>query len=210
MYKVFFTWLVFIWGVYAHQADVSTTMLVQRENGTWILQVSASLTAFQYQVKANNPDNPYKTPEEFKEMVIEHLKNNLSFVFNGNISPSLQNAQVILGHETKVVFEVVGIPENIVDVAISNSSFKGIHKNQSKLLFFKNGFQKEVFTLNDANDHSLTLIAGQDKFTEKSKESKKDYSNLKVAGIVFLVLGLINILWFTFKNKKPIKKVISS
>tara|TARA_R110000868_G_C10914780_1_gene765226 strand:- start:193 stop:822 length:630 start_codon:yes stop_codon:yes gene_type:complete len=208
MFKFLILWIVFTSGLYAHQTDVSTTMLVQKEDGTWILQVSAALTAFQYEVKLNNPNNPYKTPEEFKEMVVKHLLNNLSFTFNGNVSPSLQNAQVLLGHETKVVFEVIGIPNTIKNVVVRNASFKGIYKNQSKFLLFKNGFQKEVFTLNDANEHSLKLIVKEDKFIEKIKGSKKDYSALKFTGMVIFLLGIANIIWFMFNRKKPVLRVV--
>lgn len=209
MYKALIIWLFFSLGVYAHQADVSTTMLVEKENGAWILQVSAALTAFQYEIKANYPDQEYKTPEEFKEMVISHLKKNLSFVFNDGTTILLKNAHVILGHETKVVFEVIGVPENIKNVVVTNSSFNGIHKNQSKLLLFKNGFQKEVFTLNDANNNSLILKAEENKFIEMPvNKEQRDYTALYNIAIVALILGIGNYFWMTRKEKKTGLKVV--
>lgn len=48
----------------AHQADISPTMLTQ-QNGRWIHQVSAALTAFQHEVKFHNGDNAFDTPEVF-------------------------------------------------------------------------------------------------------------------------------------------------
>ena len=37
----------------AHQADVSTTMLVEKEDNSWVLQISASLTAFQHEIQTH-------------------------------------------------------------------------------------------------------------------------------------------------------------
>ena len=38
---------------YSHNPDASTTMLVEKENNIWVLQISSSLTAFQQEV--SNP-----------------------------------------------------------------------------------------------------------------------------------------------------------
>ena len=140
----------------AHQADVSTTMLVERENNTWVVQISASLTAFQHEIRTHFSETPYKTPEEFQRMVLEHMKNNFLINFNGE-NISFGEGVVQLGHETKVVFEVFGIPSDIQTVQVKNTAFQDINKNQSALVLLKEGFNKEHFVLNDANDHTLNL-----------------------------------------------------
>ena len=105
-------------GMKAHQADISTTMLVEKENGTWVLQISSSLTAFQHEIRTHFAETPYETPEEFQQMVIEHIKNNLQLSFNDSQNITLGKGDVRLGHETKVVFQVFGIPSDIKSVLV--------------------------------------------------------------------------------------------
>ena len=59
--------------LYAHQPDQSSTMLVEKGEGVWILQVRAALTAFEYEVHHTFGTESYKTPEEFNELVLTHL-----------------------------------------------------------------------------------------------------------------------------------------
>ena len=82
-------------------------------------------------------------------MVLEHLKNNLRINFNGK-DISFGEGIVKLGHETKVVFEVFGIPSDIQTVLVKNAAFQDIHRNQNALVLLKEGFNKEHFVLNDA------------------------------------------------------------
>lgn len=181
---------------FAHNPNTSTTMLVEKENNTWVLQISASLTAFQQEIKTHFAETPYKTPEEFQQMVIEHIKNNLNIVFNDSQTITLSKGIVKLGHETKVVFEISGVPLDIKSVFITNSAFKDIYKNQSGLLVLKAGFKKEHFILNNKNSHTLKLIAGDDKFVvEEKKESSFSTT------IVYISLALV-LVYLIIKRKK--------
>ena len=181
---------------FAHNPNTSTTMLVEKENNTWVLQISASLTAFQQEIKTHFAETPYKTPEEFQQMVIEHIKNNLNIVFNDSQTITLSKGIVKLGHETKVVFEISGVPLDIKSVFITNSTFKDIYKNQSGLLVLKAGFKKEHFILNNKNSHTLKLIAGDDKFVvEEKKESSFSTT------IVYISLALV-LVYLIIKRKK--------
>lgn len=171
----------------AHQPNVSTTMLVEKENNVWVLQISASLTAFQQEINTHFSETPYETPEEFQKMVIEHIKNNLEIKFNQNHEITLGKGYVKLGHETKVVFEVFGVPSEIQSVFVKNSGFKDIHKNQSALVLLKEGFNKEHFVLNDKNNHTLNLIVDENKFIIKTKNQASFFS----LNILYILLGLI-------------------
>lgn len=186
----------------AHQPNVSTTMLVEKENNTWILQISASLSAFQQEIKTHYAETPYKTPEEFQKMVIEHIKNNLEINFNQNQEITLGKGYVKLGHETKVVFEVFGVPSEINTVFVKNSAFKDIHKNQSALVFLKEGFNKEHFVLNDKNNHALNLLVDKNKFVVKTENQASFFSY----NMLFMLLGLA-VVGFIFQ-KISIKKVV--
>lgn len=198
--------------VKAHQADVSTIMLVEKKDNSWVLQISASLTAFQQEIRTHFAETPYQTPEEFQQMVLEHIKNNLHLSFNGVGDISLSNGMVILGHETKVVFKVFGIPSEINSVLIKNSAFKDIHKNQSALFLFKEGFSKEQFVLNSANDHSLALVVNGNEFVEAGHNEAGLFSSnigiilLGVSAIVVLGLSVLG-LGFLFKKFKSRKEI---
>lgn len=142
---------------FAHQPDVSSTLLVQLEDGRWLLQVRSSLTAFEYEVHHHFGKDSYADPEEFQVLVLEHLKEHISLSFDQETKAILKNGQVKLGHETNAVFELEGVPEDFPGLAIHNSSFGDIHGNQSALVVLRNGFQQQRFILNDANGHSAKL-----------------------------------------------------
>ncbi|SFW20868.1 DUF6702 family protein [Cellulophaga fucicola] len=177
----------------AHQTDISTTMLVEKENNSWVLQISASLTAFQQEIRLHYADTPYKTPEEFKQMVLDHLKKNVSFVFNGSNTITLSNGFVQLGHETKVVFTVEGVPAKQTKLLVKNTAFTDVYKSKSALVILKKGFTKERFVLNEANKHRLELRAQDTNFVLSTTQEASifSYQNLFVilciTGIGFMV-----------------------
>ncbi|MGJ8593424.1 MAG: DUF6702 family protein [Aquaticitalea sp.] len=184
----------------AHQPDISTTMLVEQENKTWVLQISASLTAFQQEIRTHFADTPYKTPEEFQQMVLQHIKNNLTLTFNDGQDIRLSEGRIILGHETKVVFKVFGMPSDIKSVFVKNSAFSDIYKSQSALVLLKGGFSKEHFVLNDDNNHTLKLVANNHQFVIEAK-SEASFFTYKT----FLIL--LGIFALTFLMKIIITKI---
>lgn len=184
----------------AHQADISTTMLVQKENDTWVLQISSSLTAFQQEIRTHFAETPYETPEEFEQMVIEHIKNNLHLSFNDSQNITLGNGVVRLGHETKVVFQVFGIPSDIKSAWVQNTIFKDIHRSQSALVLLKEGFNKEQFVLNDANYHTLELQVDGNEFVEIEKNNNSLFST----GLLLIAIAAIAAL-FLLRNARPLK-----
>ncbi|WP_405396983.1 hypothetical protein [Maribacter sp. Asnod2-G09] len=184
--------LIYITGLfsllsYAHNADASTTMLVEKENNTWVLQISSSLTAFQQEVRTHFAETPYKTPEEFQQMVLEHIKNNLEISYNNGSKINFGQGIVKLGHETKVVFEVFGIPSNLQSLQVTNTTFKDIGRSQSALFIFKDGFSKDQFILNNENEHSLELKASGNKFVIVNQQNAGFDSKY----IVLIVLSLL-------------------
>jgi len=172
---------------YAHNPDVSTTMLVEKENNIWVLQISSSLTAFQQEVRTHFSETPYKTPEEFQQMVLEHIKNNLEISYNNGSKINFGQGIVKLGHETKVVFEVFGIPSNLQSLQVTNTTFKDIGRSQSALFIFKDGFSKDQFILNNENEHSLELKASGNKFVIVNQQNAGFDSKY----IILIVLSLL-------------------
>ncbi|WP_396634450.1 hypothetical protein [Maribacter sp. R86514] len=182
---------------YAHNPDVSTTMLVEKENNIWVLQISSSLTAFQQEVRTHFSETPYKTPEEFQQMVLEHIKNNLDISYNNGSKITFGQGIVKLGHETKVIFEVFGIPSNLQSLQVTNTTFKDIGRSQSALFIFKDGFSKDQFILNNDNEHSLELKASGKKFIESNK-LKASFNS------TFAIIIVISLLAFSFIVQKTI------
>jgi len=199
MKKYFFSLLVLLmtWNVQAHNPDVSSTVLVEKEDNKWILQIRSALTGFDYAIKAKYPNEtePYKTPEEFQAMVLEHLKEHIQIQFNGEAMASLQNGGIKLGHETVAVFEVIGVPTSIQAIQVKNSSFQSVSRNQSALVILKKGFKKKQFILNNKNQHTMNLKVADAQFLPADKitlpaEINNDYSYVGIA-LTFLGLFLV-------------------
>ena len=151
-------------GVSAHSPDVSSTMLVEESEDKWILQIRAALTAFEYEIEYNFGTSSYATPEEFQGLVVKHVLEHMLIQANDVNKVELKNGIVKLGHETSVTFEVVGIPNNLELLHVSNKSFVNITRSQSALIVLKQGFEKDQFKLDSNNDHTALLEVNQSKF----------------------------------------------
>ena len=75
---------------YAHQPDLSSTILAEKGENEWILQIRAALTAFEYEVEARYGESAYTTPEEFRELVAKYLREELLVRFNGDQATVLE------------------------------------------------------------------------------------------------------------------------
>lgn len=181
----------------AHQIDLSSIIFSKTNDGKIVMQVTSSLTAFQGEINFNNPKNSYKTPEEFQQLVITHFYKNFSIEINGDTDLKLINPMVILGHETKVVAEVIGIPENIKSLFLKNEIFKDIHNNQSVVIFAINGFPKNNnFVINKENNYQLNLALIDNIWQVSNNDKiKSNYLNyiLAIFIILFTIVALMNI-----------------
>ncbi len=157
----------------AHQPDLSTTMLFQRPDGNWMLQITSSLSAFQEAIKVRFPDKTYSDAQEFQKLVLAHLRENLFFCVNNDDTLQLGNAFVKMGHETSVVFEVSAVPEQISTLEAQNCSFRYIHGNQSVLILNKEGLSMKHILLNNDNAHRAHLrnLGGQLQLNDSSSAS---------------------------------------
>ena len=180
--------------VKAHQADASSTMLVE-QNGKWLFQITAALSAFEYEVMVHNPKKEYKTPEEFQLMVLELVKSQTLIVVNKKDTIRLIDGVVKLGHETKVVFEVTRAPIVFENILIKNTCFKDIRHNQSALVVLKEGVDKKQFVLNNDNDHTqyLRLVEGQWVAVQMVAGSNTKYYLITLSLVVLLVIFGLNL-----------------
>jgi len=186
-------------GVQAHQPDLSSTLLVEQSENNWVLQVRASLTAFEYEVEQHFGKSSYATPEEFQDLVLKHLLANISIQYNNDQNVVLQNGKVKLGHETTVTFEVAGTPETMQLLAVNNSSFKEISRNKNALMVIKKGIAREQFILDNKNQHSVKLKVNDTDLEVITPTTMKAEFPLLILGSICLVL---TIFIFAYKKKQ--------
>ena len=184
----------------AHQIDMSTVLFSKTDDGKIVMQINSSLTAFQGEVNYNNPKNSYATPEEFQQLVIKHFYKNFSIEINGDTDIKLINPMVILGHETKLVAEVTGVPENVKSLLLKNEIFKDIHNNQSVVIFAIDGFPKNNnFVVNKENNYQLNLALIDNIWQVSSNDNiKSNYLNY-----IFAVLIIAIAIYGLAKMRKP-------
>lgn len=194
--------LLITWGVKAHQPGLSSIILVENESNKWILQIRTGLTALESEVNIKYAKGSYKTPEEFKQKVIEILKENVSISFDGK-QVVFTKPRVKLGHETIVLFEFEG-GDSYKKIDVTNTSFKDIYKSKSTLLVLKNGFKKNKFTLEKENNYSVRLIADRLSFKEINPEATQNASMALMS--VLLIIVLITALVFVLKKRLKVSK----
>jgi hypothetical protein len=199
---LFFLFLMSCSTGFAHQPDISTTMLYQRDDGKWMLHITSSLTAFQAEVRTRFSGNAYGSVEDFERLVLQHVRKNVLFCINQRDTLQLGNAFVKVGHETSVVFEVAGMPENIASVQAQNTSFKDIYSNQSALIILEKGFPKEHFVLNNDNEHRVNLIFdGQKLCLVSTKNELEGAVPLSILG------GLLSIAALIFERQRSKRNI---
>lgn len=171
----------------AHQPDLSTALLVEQNEGKWVLQIRSSLTAFEYEIENAFGKKAYQTPEEFMALVKTHLKKNIAIELDNSQAVTLQNGQVKLGHETSVTFEISQMPNKFHALSFRNSSFKNISRNQSAFMVFKKDFSKDQFILNNDNQHTVDLMINGNRFeTVQPPAIPRAYYFFGLIGILLL------------------------
>lgn len=166
------TLLLFSLGIQAHETNLSSSVLIEQEGGNWLLQLRGSLTAFEYEIENQYGDSAYTTPEEFKNLVLHYVRDNVSIVLNNSQYIGLQNGVVNLGHETSVTFQLASPLDSIEYLTLHNGSFRNIPRNNNLVFILKNGFSKDQFSLNNENNQTIILQTKGNQF-ELVKPLKK-------------------------------------
>lgn len=197
----------------AHQPDLSTFMLYEKEDGKCYLQIYSSLGAFEGEIDYKFSKNSYKTPEEFKVLVGKHFLKNTLLILNQQDTLTLSNPQVILGHETKLLLEVSSFPKNIQSLYLSNKAFADTPNHQSIVMMLKKGLPNQQYILNKENQNEIHLIMENGKWQMGSlqKSSLNQSVIITAIAIVFLFLSVLGFRkWqkdkklFAFLNKESI------
>jgi len=190
LFLLIFAFCSLSWSLDAHSPDLSSTLLVQQDDNSWLLQVRAALTAFEYVVEDHYGEDAYASPEEFRQLVVSHLRENLSVQFDDADFAVIGEGRVALGHETNVTFAVTGLPADSRALSIANTSFSRLPRNQSALMVLKEGFARQQFMLDGENSHTARLSVGEARFVlQPAGLESMRYPMLFVVLLVMVVSG---------------------
>lgn len=157
--------------VYAHQAELSSCMIYE-QNGKTILLIRSSVTAFEGEIDYRYQKNAYKTPDAFKQLVVNDFEKNCFVIINGD-TIKLINPFIKLGHETTLFAELVNVPKKINQLYISNTLFKD----------FRNGKCEIILTLKDL-PHLQYILSNENKW-EVNMKLENDKWIVEEVAIVF-------------------------
>ncbi|WP_158973636.1 hypothetical protein [Cellulophaga sp. L1A9] len=186
--------------VFAHQPDLSNIIISKTANGQIILQINSSLTAFQQEVNYLNGEGAYKSPKEFRDLVLKHFKTSFYFIVNKKDTLQFKNPKVFLGHETKLVAEIIGLPDSIQTIHLKNELFKDIHNNQSVVIFLLDAFPKEKYFLDLKNNHEIHIELQNELWKKVDLKQTTFKSNYIMYTALLLIICLL--LFFIVKKRK--------
>lgn len=195
IYLLFFAFLPHM--LHAHSPDVSSLMFYE-QNGEAFLIMKSSLTAFEGEINYHFNKDSYKTPEEFKQLVIKHfIKNSLIMVNDKTLK--FIKPQVQLGHETTLFVALGSISNTLKSIYIKNNFFKDMPNNQCELII-RHNFQQKQFILNNENNHQVKFSIENGQWAQ----AKKGNYGFKTAYIILLITIPLGILaLFLFWKKAP-------
>lgn len=108
---------------------------------------------------------------------------------------------VLLGHETKLIVEVLNIPKDIQHIYYTNTMFKDLPHNQMTTIMITDGFPKEQYVLDNDNKQTIVLekqdgkwISIIDKDYKAMLSSLLDSKNVLYIGFLLFV-GLFSVFY---------------
>lgn len=179
--------------VFAHGSKSSSFFLAESLPGVWNIQVGASSAAFQYEYIALNDKKSLDNldPEDFKQWIIDHLKNTIIIKVNGEII-SLGNGFVKLGHQTSAKILAENMPNTVESISVQNLGFsKGLKNHKSHFKVIRSGDYSEKFILNTDNKYSINLEYNWGKLKIKGTSTNRNYF------YSFLIFGFLTLIVVT-------------
>ena len=186
----------------AHRPDISSFTLVERAPGQWLLRVNASLTAFEHEVEHAYGKGAYASPEEFNQLVLDHLREQITIRTNED-EVTLADGSVKLGHATTVVFTLSGVADEIEEVFAKNEGFKSIHNSQVIFTLAKEGWDNHQWVLSEENGYQLS---GSVKDHQVLLSEASSGSSWIMIAAIAVIVGLFG--WFLFKRSRRKKTIV--
>jgi hypothetical protein len=189
---------------YAHQPDLSTAVLSKTDDGKYILQITSSLSAFEGEIDYLYSKNAYKTVDAFKRLVVDHFNKNVFLIVNEKDTLKFSDPLVLLGHESKIVVEVLNVPKNINAIYIKNTLFKDMPHNQMAVIMLVDGFPKEQYILENENKQTIQLKLKEGSWVTNESNEIKMKNILYIS--LFLMLALIPLIYVKYRDRKNFRK----
>jgi len=187
----------------AHTHKVSSMFLI-KEGDVWNVQLSASFTAYQYEMLKEMTKEEIKelSPEDIQKWIGNHIENNLSLYINDE-KINFGQSYIQLGHEIKSKILLENAPAKIDAIVVENTCF--LNSGSSHKSFFKVVLDKNVserFKMVSANQHRIEL----DVYDNKAVPAGYVFKKIKKAALP-ITLGLTGIilavsLLFKLKQRK--------
>ena len=201
---------------YGHQPDLSTTVLSKTTDGKYVIQITSSLSAFEGEIEYLYSKDSYKSADAFKNLVIDHFNKNVLFIVNKKDTLQFKQPLVLLGHETKMIVEVLNIPKDIQHIYYTNTMFKDMPHNQMATIMITDGFPKEQYVLDNDNKQTIVLekqdgkwISIIDKDYKAMIGSLLDSKNVLYIGFLLFV-GLFSVFYIRKSNKETVKNTVTN
>lgn len=201
---LFFISLFVSFASYAHQPDLSTAVLSKTDDGKYILQITSSLSAFEGEIDYLYSKNAYKTVDAFKRLVVDHFNKNVFLIVNEKDTLKFSDPLVLLGHESKIVVEVLNVPKNINAIYIKNTLFKDMPHNQMAVIMLVDGFPKEQYILENENKQTIQLKLKEGSWVTNESNEIKMKNILYIS--LFLMLALIPLIYVKYRDRKNFRK----
>ena len=152
--------------------------------------IKSSLTAFEGEIDYIFGKGAYKTPEEFKELVLEHFQKKCLVIANGD-TLTFSNIQVQLGHETNLFVELDGVPKSIKTLYLSNALFKDMQNNKCELILTLNGLPQKQHILDNGNQHEVTLKVENGQWVSQEASNRDDLLPYFLIGAAVLLIVVV-------------------
>ena len=201
---LFFMALFVSFASYAHQPDVSTAVLSKTDDGKYILQITSSLSAFEGEIDYLYSKGAYKTPEDFIKLVVDHFNKNVFFIVNEKDTLKFGKPLVLLGHESKLVVEILNFPKNTNSFYFRNTMFKDMPHNQMAVIMLVEGFPKEQYILTNENEQTIQLELKEGAWVTNDSDELKMKNVLYIS--FFLILAMLPLVYIRYRHRKNYRK----
>jgi regulator of replication initiation timing len=182
----------------AHEPQLSSFALIEQTAGDWIIKINASITAFQYELELSKENTFYSNIDEFKELLLEHIEENIHLTMNRHIKPTLSEGSVLIDRSTTVSFKLDGVPEKIEEVSLKNESLTNVNSSQYIFSIHKLGLEAKDFLVSNAANEQISASITEDGITSIDNPVNYNFSSIS---ILATAVGLL--VFIIAKGQKP-------
>lgn len=142
--------------VYAHQANLSGFTLSHTGEGQYTAELGGALVGVEAEINRHYGKTSYADAEAFKALVSQHFEKTVSLTIN-ETAVKFQHITVILGHETKVIADVIDMPQTIQSIGLTSTFFQEIPRSKMLVRFSGEDLPSKGYVLNRKNHYTLNI-----------------------------------------------------